>query len=76
MIFNPDLSKQAQKVTISRKNKKLLYPTLLFNNIPLRHSLFQKHLGLILDAKLNFSEHIKLLPKKLIKIFRKTKSFT
>ena len=35
MTFNPDLSKQAQKVIFSRKIKKLRYLTLLFNNIPL-----------------------------------------
>ena len=28
MIFNPDLSKQAQEVIFSRKSKKLLHPTL------------------------------------------------
>ena len=35
MIFNPDLSKQAREVIFSRKIKKLVHPTLLFNNIPL-----------------------------------------
>ena len=60
MIFNPDLSKQAQEVI-------LLHPTLLFNNIPLNNSLFQKHLGLTLDIKLNFSEHIKSITKKISK---------
>ena len=64
MIFNPDLDKQAQKVIFSRKIKKLLYPTLLFNNIPLNNSLFQKHLGFTLDIKLNFSEHLKSITKK------------
>ena len=44
MIFNPDLSKQAEEVIFNRKIKKLLYPTLLFNNIPLSNSLFKKHL--------------------------------
>ena len=44
-IFKPDLSKQAQEVIFSRKVKKLLHPTL---------RLFQKHLGLTLDIKLNF----------------------
>ena len=39
--FNPDLSKQAQEVILSRKIKKLFHPTLLFNNIPLSSSLFQ-----------------------------------
>ena len=67
MIFNPDLSKQAQKVIFSRKIKILLHATLLFNNIPLSNSLFQKHLGLILDIKLNFSEHIKSITRKFSK---------
>ena len=67
MIFNPDLSKQAQEVMFSRKIKKLLHPTLLFNNIPLSNSLFQKHLGLTLDIKLNFSKHIKVLPKTFLR---------
>ena len=67
MIFNPDLSKQAQEVIFSRKIKKLLHPTLLFNNIPLSNSLFQKHLGFTLDIKLNFSEHIKSITKKISK---------
>ena len=65
MVFNPDLSKQAQEVIFSRKIKKLLYPALLFNNIPLINSLFQKHLGLTLDVKLNFSEHIRSITKKI-----------
>ena len=52
MIFNPSLSKQAQEVIFSRKIKKLFHPTLLFNNIPLSNSLFQKYLGLTESAKL------------------------
>ena len=64
MFFNPDLIKQAQEVIFSRKITKLLHPTLLFNNIPLSNSLFQKRLGLTLDIKLNFSEHIKSIAKK------------
>ena len=64
MIFKPDLSKQAQEVIFSRKIKKLLYPTLLFDNIYLSNSLFQKHLGLTLDRKLNFPEHTKSITKK------------
>ena len=67
MIFNPDSSKQAQGVIFSRKIKVLLHPTLLFNNIPLNNSLFQKRLGLTLDIKLNFSEHIKSITNKISK---------
>ena len=67
MIFNPDLSKQVQEVIFSRKIKKLLHPTLLFNNMSLSNSLFQKHLGLTLDIKLNFSEYIKSITRKISK---------
>ena len=67
MIFNSDLSKKVQEVMLSRNIKKLLHPTLLFNNIPLSNRLFQKHLGLTLDIKLNFSEHIKNIIKKISK---------
>ena len=58
MIFKPDFSKQMQELIFSRKIKKLFHPTLLVKNIPLSNSLFQKHLGLTLDVKLNFLKHI------------------
>ena len=67
MIFNPDLNKQVQKIIFYRKISKLLHPTLLFNNIPLSNSLFQKQLGLTLDIKLNISEHIKSITQKISK---------
>ena len=67
MIFNPDLTKQAQEVIFSRITKKLLHPCLSFNEIPLKNSISQKHLGLTLDIKLNFVKHIKNVTKKLIK---------
>ena len=67
MIFKPDLSKQAQEVILSRKIKNLPHPTLLFNNILLSNSLFQKHLRLTLDLKLNFSKHIKSITQKISK---------
>ena len=69
MIFNTDLSKQAQEVIFSRKIQKMLHPTLLFNNIHLSNSSLQKHLGLKSYIKLNFSEHIKSITKKLIKLW-------
>ena len=47
MIFNPDLTKQLQEVMFSRKIKKLLHPSLSFNNISLKNSMFQKYIGLI-----------------------------
>ena len=66
MIFNPDLSKRAQEVIFSRKIKKLLHPTNLFN-VPLSNSLLQEQLCLTLDINLNFSEHIKSITKNISK---------
>ena len=64
MIFNPNLSKQAQEVIFSKKIKKLFHPTLLFINIPLSNNLSQKYLVLTLDIKLNLLEHTKSITKK------------
>ena len=69
MTFKSDLSKQVHEVIFSRNVKKLLHPTLLSNNIPLSNSLFQKHLDLTLDIKLNISEHIKSITKKIVKLW-------
>ena len=49
MIFNPDLSKQAQEVIFSRKANKISHPTTTFNTAPVACTLCQKHLGLYLD---------------------------
>ena len=43
MIFNPYLTKHGQEVIFCIKTKKRLYPSLSFNNIPLKNSIFQKH---------------------------------
>ena len=69
MNFNLTLSKQAQEVIFSRKNKKLLHPTLLFNNIPLSNSLFQTHLGLTLDNKVKLLETCKRYCQKTRKLW-------
>ena len=60
MIFNPDLSKQAQEVIFSRKTNKISHPTTTFNTVPVARTTCQKHLGLYLDEKLNFSQHINI----------------
>ena len=59
MIFNPDISKQAQEVVFSRKTDKVNHMPLTFNAIPVAQTSHQKHLGLYLDEKLNFNHHIK-----------------
>ena len=67
MSFNPDPSKQAQEVIFSRKIKKPNHPELIFNNIPVNQTPYQKHLGMFLDSKLNFSEHLKYITNKVNK---------
>ena len=59
MIFNSDLTKQAQEVIFSRKLKKPVHPNLTFNNSQVSQFESQKHFDLILDNKLNFNEHFK-----------------
>ena len=45
MIFNPDMTKQAQDLIFSRKLNKLVYPNLSFNNSQVSQIESQKHLG-------------------------------
>ena len=59
MSFNPDKSKQAQEVIFSRKTQRVIHPPAIFNNMPVVRSSCQKHLGIYLDEKLNFSNHVK-----------------
>ena len=58
MIFNPDASKQAQEVIFSRKLKKNSHPPLVFSNAIVSQTNSQKHLGVTLDLKLTFEEHL------------------
>ena len=67
MIFNPDPTKPAQEVLFSRKKKTLNYPTLSLNNIQVERASSQKHLGLILDEKLNLKQHTELAIVKINK---------
>ena len=67
MSFNPDISKQAHEVIFSRKKATSFRPSLNFNNIPVAQSISQKHLGLILDRKLNFEEHLSKVFSKINK---------
>ena len=56
--FNPDPSKQAQELTFSRISKRSTNPPLVFNNNNVSQTFSQKHLGIILDFKLTFEEHL------------------
>ena len=58
MLFNPDITKQAQEVIFSRKHIKIDHPIVYFNEAPVAHTTCQKHLGMHLDEKLNFNHHL------------------
>ena len=64
MSFNPDPSKQAQEVIFSRKLKNVSHPPLVFNNVNVSSCKSQKHLGILLDARLTFEEHYKTILSK------------
>ena len=68
MTFSPDLPKQAQEVTFSRKTVKISQPpfkiSLIFNTLPVVRITCQKHLALYLDEKLSFSKYINAIISK------------
>ena len=60
MLFNPDPNKQAVEILFSKKqHEKDNYPPLNFNGDNVQTAISQKHLGLVLDYKLDFNEHNK-----------------
>ena len=76
--FNPDPSKQAQEVIFSRKLQKTNHNQVYFDHNSVKQILSQKHLGMYLDTKLNFQEHLNnILSKvnKAIGLLRKLQTF-
>ena len=64
MLFNPDPSKPAQEVLFTRKKQIQNHPTISLNNIQVERMSHQKHLGIILDEKLSFKQHLdSIIPK-------------
>ena len=58
MSFNLDPLKQTQEVLFSNKVTKTNHPNIIFNGNTEQKSANQKHLGLILNEKLTFNDHI------------------
>ena len=67
MSFDPEPSKQAQDVTITRKLQKKGYSPLYFNDSSVKETCKQKHIGMLMDFRLDFQEHWKSLVKKVNK---------
>ena len=58
MLFNPGSSKPAQEVLFSRKKKIQVHPIISLNNVQVERVSYQEHLGILLDEKPNFKQHI------------------
>ena len=58
MSFNPGINKQVQKVIFSCKHQKSNHSSLVFDGTSVTLSEIQKHLGMFLDSKLDFKEHL------------------
>ena len=69
MLFKPDPKKPAQEVLFSRKKQLQNHPNITLNNIQVERSVHQKHLGLILDEKLNLKNMLMVLFLKLVKVY-------
>ena len=62
MNFNPDPTKQAQElIFFFRKVQTTNHPPLFFNENFIPKTTLERHLGMFLDSKLNFSEHLKTI---------------
>ena len=71
MLFHADPSKPTQEVLFSRKKQSA---TIDLNDIQVERTSYQKHLGILLDEKRNFRQHIdSFIPKinKGISIMKK-----
>ena len=58
MAFNPDPTKQAVEVLFSKKKNEVYHPPLYFNGAVIIRVDSHKHLGLTLDSKLTFLNHV------------------
>ena len=77
MRFSPDPKKQAQEMIFSRKINKIDHPPLYFNQNLIKSSSAHKHLGTILDTRLDFNLHLKNvrnMVSKIIGLLRKLQS--
>ena len=61
MSFSPDPSKQNQEVIFRRKTKKEYHPPLAFNNNNVSETNSKKPLGVVLDNRLSFDDHLKMI---------------
>ena len=67
MLSNPDPRKPAQEVVFSRKKKLQSHPIICPNQIEVERASYLKHLGILLDEKLNLKQNIDSVILKISK---------
>ena len=75
MLFNPDINRQTTEVYLFQRHAKSLPLPIIFNNSNVLTSPCQKHLGLVLDCKLGFNEHVNQKINKCNRILGLMKTF-
>ena len=68
MQFNSDRNKQARELYFSKKAGNQKFLDLTFNKGNVASSPSVKHLGMLLDSRLNFNEHVQSKTNKCYKI--------
>ena len=58
MSFNLDPTKPVEEVLFSHKSNSPIHPPLIFNGTQVKQVTQHKHLGLILDSRLTFTDHV------------------
>ena len=79
MNFNADPSKQAHEVIFSRKFQKTNHNQVYFSHNSFKQVSFQKNLGMYLDNKLSFQEHLNNVlsnVNKAVGLLRKLQAFS
>ena len=67
MSFSKGRTKSAEEIIFSHKRTHPVHPPLFFNNIEVKQVNNHKHLGLTLDSKLTFANHISEKVSKALK---------
>ena len=68
MKLNPDPTKQTQEIIFSRKRTVSIHSVVYFNNTLVNSMAPQKHLGMILESKLSFENHLQSVFSRVNKI--------
>ena len=68
MKLNPDPTKQTQEIIFSRKRTVSIHPVVYSNNTLVNSMAPQKHLGMILESKLSFENHLQSVFSRVNKI--------